>query len=277
MALRGIDISKWQDSLNAGTINADFVIIKATEGVGYVDASCDKHFQRALKAGKKLGVYHFARPDGNSALAEANFFVANIRGYIKKAILVLDWEVEPKGNVAWAKQWLDEVYRQTGVRPMIYMSESVVNAYNWSSVVQGNYGLWVAKYRDNNIDVNYDMTNAGTPPVIKWWAGYAMWQWTSSGRLDGYAGNLDCNVFYGDKTAWDKYAGSYVAPAPEPTPTPTPEPTPVPPPAPTPEPTPVPEPVPTPIPTPPDLPTTSDWIIKFINWLVGLISKLFKR
>lgn len=273
--MNGIDISKWQDSLNAGTIPADFVIIKATEGVGYVDPSCDKHFQQALKAGKKLGVYHFARPDGNSAIAEAEFFVANIKGYIKKAILVLDWETEPKGNITWAKQWLDRVYALTGVRPMIYMSESVVNAYNWTSVVRGDYGLWVAKYRDNEPDYNYDRTNAGTPPSVKWWAGYAMWQWTSSGRLNGYGGNLDCNVFYGDGTAWDKYAGSYVtpAPAPIPEPTPTPEPTPIP----TPEPTPIPTPTPEPVPTPPVVIPTHKWITDFVNWLVGLTSKLFKR
>ena len=34
-----------------------------------------------------------------------------------------------------------------------------------------------------------------------------MWQWTSSGRLDGYDGNLDCNIFYGDGSTWDAYVG----------------------------------------------------------------------
>lgn len=34
-----------------------------------------------------------------------------------------------------------------------------------------------------------------------------MWQWTSSGRLNGYNGNLDCNVFYGDGKTWDAYVG----------------------------------------------------------------------
>ena len=34
-----------------------------------------------------------------------------------------------------------------------------------------------------------------------------MWQWTSSGRLNGYNGNLDCNVFYGDRSTWDAYVG----------------------------------------------------------------------
>ena len=88
------------------------------------------------------------------------------------------------------------------------MSESVVNSFDWSSVANSNYGLWVAKYRDNNPDYNYDMSNTGNKPSVKYWLFYALWQWTSCGRLDGYNGNLDCNEFYGDKTAWDKYVGN---------------------------------------------------------------------
>lgn len=106
---------------------------------------------------------------------------------------------------------------------MIYMSESVVNAHNWSSVAAADYGLWVAKYRDNNPDYNYSMASAGSRPKVKWWPFYCMWQWTSSGRLNGYNGNLDCNVFYGDVNTWNKYAGksgtaSKPAPAPAPAP-----------------------------------------------------------
>lgn len=227
--MNGIDISNWQAGLNAATIPGDFIIIKATEGNNYVNPSCDKHFQQAAGAGKKLGVYHFARNSRNSAESEAQHFVNNVKGYIKKAILVLDWE-DATGDVAWAKAWLDKVTVLTGVRPMIYMSESVVNSHDWSSVVSGNYGLWVAKYRDNANDFNYDMATAGTLPSVKWWQGFAMWQWTSAGRLNGYDGNLDCNKFYGDKTAWDKYAGGapggtpgvVVPPAPAPAPAPAP-------------------------------------------------------
>lgn len=209
MSLNGIDISKWQKGLDLSKVKCDFVVVKATEGIGYVDSECDKFYQQAKKLGKLLGFYHFARPT-NDPIKEAQFFFKNTKNYFHEAIPVLDWEpTTGKGNTAWCKRWLDEVYRLSGVRPMIYMSESVVNAYNWSDVVAGNYGLWVAKYRDNVIDKNYDMSNAGNKPSVKWWAFYAMWQWTSSGRLDGYSANIDCDVFYGDKTAWQKYAGSY--------------------------------------------------------------------
>ena len=208
MTMNGIDISNWQRDINLSAIKADFVIVKATEGIGYVDKSCDMLFQKALSLGKKLGFYHFARPTANNdPIREADFFYENCKGYFGKAIPILDWEAENKQNVAYAKAWLDRVYQRSGVKPVIYMSESVVNSYDWSSVANADYGLWVAKYRDNATDYNYNMANAGSHPKVKWWKFYCMWQWTSTGRLNGYSGNLDCNVFYGDGTTWDKYAG----------------------------------------------------------------------
>lgn len=206
MVMRGIDISKWQSGIDLSAVNADFVIVKATEGIGYVDKSCDGFFQKALSLGKKLGFYHFARPT-NDPVREADFFYNNCRGYFGKGIPILDWESGNTSNVMWAKRWLDRVYQLSGVKPVIYMSESVVNSYDWSSVANADYGLWVAKYRDNATDYNYNMANAGSHPKVKWWKFYCMWQWTSTGRLDGYGHNLDCNVFYGDAATWDKYVG----------------------------------------------------------------------
>lgn len=208
MTFNGIDISNWQRGIDLSKVPCDFVIAKATEGIGYVDKSCDGFIQQALKLGKKIGFYHFARPTANNdPIREADFFYENCKGYFGKAIPILDWEAENKHNVAWAKKWLDRVYQRSGVKPVIYMSESVVNSYDWSSVANADYGLWVAKYRDNNPDYNYNMANAGSRPRVKWWKFYCMWQWTSSGRLNGYNGNLDCNVFYGDGKTWDAYAG----------------------------------------------------------------------
>ncbi len=206
--MKGIDISSWQKGLNLSKIKFDFVICKATEGTTIVDNTCDDFIKQAQKLGKPFGFYHFARPElGHTAEAEAEYFYKHTKGYFGKGIPVLDWESSGKSNVAWAKKWLDHIYKLSGVKPLIYMSESVVNSYNWQSVVKADYGLWVAKYRDYNKDYNYDMSNAGSKPNVKWWSFYCMWQWTSSGRLDGYSGNLDCDIFYGDVNTWNKYAG----------------------------------------------------------------------
>ena len=208
MSLKGIDISNHQRGLDLSKIDCDFVIIKATEGKSYVDPSCDTFFQKALSLGKKLGVYHFANNSDNTAQQEADWFIQNTRGYIGKAIPVLDWEDNITDNVPWALEWLQRVEEAYGCKPIIYMSESVVNRHDWSSVANANYGIWVAKYRDNLPDYNYDMSKAGNMPSIKYWSTMALWQWTSTGRLNGWNGNLDLDVFYGDVTAWDKYLGS---------------------------------------------------------------------
>ena len=203
--LKGIDISHYQNGINIANLDVDFVVCKATEGVGYVDECCDKFYQQAKKVGKKLGVYHFARPDlGNTAIAEADYFIKETLGYHKEAILVLDWERGNLKNVTWAKQWLDRVYEKTGVKPLIYMSASVMRSADWSSVVKADYGLWVANYGANNGVANESAFNKYP---LKYWTFYALWQYTSVGRLSGYNANLDLNYFSGDKAAWDKYAG----------------------------------------------------------------------
>ena len=203
--LKGIDISHWQKGIDLGAIDVDFVICKATEGNGYTDEMCDAFYQKAKSLGKKLGVYHFARPDlGNTAEAEADWFIKETLGYHKEAMLVLDWESGDLTNVAWAKAWLDRVYSKTGVKPVIYMSASVMHGADWSSVVKSDYGLWVANYGTNDGTAQESVFDRYP---LKYWSFYALWQYTSKGRLNGYNGNLDLNYFSGDSSAWDKYAG----------------------------------------------------------------------
>lgn len=219
MAMNGIDISSYQASLNLAAVSYDFVLVKATQGVSYVNPYCDSEIQAAKAQGKKIGVYHYA--DGNDAIAEADFFVNNCLGYVREAIFMLDWEGEGTQYTDWAHRFLQHVESRIGYKPVIYMSESVVNDNDWSAVAAGDYGLVCAKYSDYEIDNNYDMSNAGKMPDVKWWGFYLMWQWTSKGHLNGYAGDLDCDIFYGDGAAWDAYAG-VAAPAPAPLPEPAP-------------------------------------------------------
>lgn len=216
--LKGVDLSHWQSTFNNFS-GVDFAIIKATEGVGYVDPACDTLYQRAKKAGKLLGVYHYARPNlGNSAVSEANWFVKNIQGYLHEAILVLDWEEGDLGNVAWAKAFLDRVKELTGIKALIYMSASPMSSYDWSSVANADYGLWVANYGTNNGQPQEQVFNRYP---LKYWSFYALWQYTSRGRVSGYNGDVDMNIFSGDANAWRKYANSSSTPTPSPTPAPT--------------------------------------------------------
>ena len=197
--LKGIDISRYQTGINISNLDIDFVIVKATEGVGYSDPNYIEYLESAVSSNKKIGLYHYARPDlGNTAEDEATWFISKAKNYIKKAILVLDWEVNTS-NTTWAYNFLKSVYEKTGVRPIIYMSASPANSYDWTRVVNGNFGLWIASYGAN--------TGApGTPPTNKYWPFYILWQYTSKGYINGYSKNLDLDYFYGTRDTWDKYA-----------------------------------------------------------------------
>lgn len=197
--MNGIDVSHWQAGLNLKSTGAQFAIMKATDGTSMVDAECDTFYQQAKSAGILRGVYHFW--EGGDPTAEADHFVNNTSGYIGDAVLALDWEAGNLGDVSAARAFLDRVYSRTGVRPLIYMSQSVTTEHNWQTVVDGNYGLWVARYGSS-------VGSVGAFP------GYVMWQHT-----DNWNGqNVDGDTFYGDANTWKKYAAKNGQPDPTPTP-----------------------------------------------------------
>lgn len=221
MSMNGIDISSWQKDLSLAEVPCDFVMIKATEGTSYVNPSCDSFFRQAESLGKKTGVYHFA--SGLNVKDEAEYFVKNIKNYIGKAVLALDWEIRTAADRSgWAKEWLEQVFRLTGVKPFIYMSNFVVNAHDWSSVASAGYPLWNAYYFAYGTTMEY-RPDAPLPKDTGAWDSVAMYQYTSEGRLPGYNGNLDLNVFYGNAGDWNRYAATAETtqpPKPEPAPKP---------------------------------------------------------
>lgn len=205
--MNGIDISSWQGNIDLSKVPCDFVIIKGTGGVRYVNPYCDSHFQLAKKLDKSLGVYHFAKEVGMSGTAtqEAEFFVKNCGGYFNgDAIPILDWEPNTGSNdVAWVLEWLRRVEQLTGIKPLFYTYSSVIENSDFSQVFKNGYGLWVANYGVNAITNGYKQPNS---PVSKGFDFTAMYQYNSRTLLNGYSGYLDANVFYGDKVAWSKYA-----------------------------------------------------------------------
>ncbi|MCB4211751.1 lysin [Lactiplantibacillus plantarum] len=209
MSLNGFDVASYQAGMNVGKVTGDFVLVKATEGIDYTNPEFNEHAKQTLSAGKKLGVYHFIRNDSDIK-QQADYFLTVVKPYIGKAMLVLDFEsttgstIQNQAGVGLAKQWLDYVYQKTGVRPVLYTGISCENSLDWSSVVKANYGLWIAQYN------NYNVVNGYQPRdlygSLKHWKTAVMFQYTSTGQLPGWNGALDFDVFYGDKTAWDKYA-----------------------------------------------------------------------
>ena len=200
MAMNGIDIASHQTGIDLTEVPCDFVIIKATEGATYVNPDYARAYQQAKSAGKCLGIYHYA--SGGNVQTEADHFLRQVGNRIGEAVLILDWEsyTNPAFGVndhAWVKSWCDYVKGKTGVAPVVYVQQSAMSRLSGI----GNYGLWVAQYADMN-PTGYQATpwNEGAYSCV-------MRQYSSCGRLNGYGGNLDLNKFYGDRVAWNKYAG----------------------------------------------------------------------
>ena len=203
--LRVVDVASHQQGIVTGSLDCDAVICKATEGTGYVNPFCDEHYQSAKAAGKLLGVYHYA--SGGNPEAEAEFFLDNIQGYIGEAMLVLDWESGENaqwGNPNWCKEFCDRVHARTGINPVVYVQNSAVDQV---ANLTDN-GLWIAQYADNNpmgwVDSPWNTITVN----------HIMHQYTSTGRIYGWSGNLDLSIFYGDTNAWLAYAGATDQPVP---------------------------------------------------------------
>lgn len=240
--IKAVDVSQWQGNIDWGAVKRSGVnigIIKMSGGDAglYADSKANANYYGAKAAGLALGGYHFA--GGNNAQNEADFFVACMAPTEENDVFVLDWEIPHANPVGWCLAFVNRVHERTGVWPLVYMNGSTANSYDWNPVLQ-NCGLWVANW-NNDPD---------GPAVTS--RPYVMHQYTSSGSVQGIAGRVDLDAWYGTVAQFNKY-GFHGAPAPSPTPPPVPTPTPIPDPVPTPKPDPTP--TPTPDPTPPPAPT----------------------
>lgn len=186
MSLVFYDLSNHQAGLKLASDSrvkdSQAYIFKATEGTYFVDKECDKFVQQAKKLGKSYGVYHFL--DGSDAIKQAEYFYSNIKGYVGEAVLVLDYEMYGRQGAVKAKQFLDHLYKLTGVRGWIYMNESDSNNDNWGPLAK-DYALWIAKY-----SIQKPNHTKGLNIIA--------WQYTST--------PLDKNIYYGDLVSWKAYA-----------------------------------------------------------------------
>jgi lysozyme len=239
----GNDIASYQGDVNYDIYknNSNFLIAKASEGVGFTDPKFSRNQTETRKVGLPRGWYHFARPDlGNSAQKEAEWFCKVVGALQEGEVPVLDYEVTWGGDkVMWCKDWLNFVAKILGCKPLIYLNQDLIKNSDWTPVVNEGFGLWVAAYTG---DPNLNNANIGA------WHFAAMQQWTSSQMVPGIVGKVDGDVFFGDVAGFKKYGWQKPVVTPPPTPDPVP-PTPTPePPTPPVDPTPTPTPVPTPTP-----------------------------
>lgn len=207
MPLYGYDESSYQNGLDPAVVPGDFVHIKATGGDGYENPYWRDQLAAARNAGKRVSLYHFARDGytGATADTEVAWFVSRARDVIDGTVMVvLDWEGDNVGDVAYCKAMLDGLQSQLNIRPVVYMSYNTVTSYDWSTVAP-SYPLWEAAYV-----LGYQEIQGYNPPSgladIPYWGGQNQrieWQFTSSGLLNGWPNHLDLDEFFGTGADWD--------------------------------------------------------------------------
>jgi len=184
--------------------------VKATEGSSYTSPVFTAQINTAIGRGKLVGAYHFA--SGGNATAEADHFLSVVGPYVGRAVLVLDMEANAlKRGAGWAKQFLDRVFARVHVTPVIYGSTGNICTAAYAGVA-ASYPLWAAAYPSPAPTGFGVHTPARTSP----WPFATLYQYTSSGRLPGYGGALDLNIFYGDASAWLTMAADPATPDPDP-------------------------------------------------------------
>lgn len=195
-----LDVSSYQNPsvITRESKNIGGVIVKATQGVNYVNPLCNAQYAEAKRLGKLLGLYHYA--SGNDPVSEADYFIKNIKNYVHEAILVLDWEKAQNsawGNSEWAEKFVDRVHELTGVWPLLYTGAEGIS--QCKSLVN-KCGLWFAYYYKSANSVNQGWLRPDFNVNISPWKNYTIWQFSSKG------GTMDMSYADLDEQSWRKLA-----------------------------------------------------------------------
>jgi lysozyme len=210
--IHGVDVSGWQGQVDWGAVQRSgraFAFAKATEGATFVDSTFAANRAGMRGAGLVLrGFYHFARPDRNTAEAEAAHFLRTVGPLGPGEVPVLDLEVAPGPGVGdWAAEWLRLVAAGTGRTPILYSYQSYLYTVPTSRLTQ--YPLWIAAWGDDNGLV------PAAPPKTDRWSTWTWWQYTSKATVPGVSGRVDDSIFAGTLAELGTYGGAAPA-APDP-------------------------------------------------------------
>lgn len=199
--LKGIDISNWQSGLKLKPLQLDFVICKLSEGLTFRDPTAADFIKQAKSCNMLTGLYHFA--SNADPEAQATRFYELMRPYHGVPIPVLDLEVDTvKDWGAFAEYFVKRYKKLSGVTPMIYTSAGFLDAYKAHPYVYENCALWLAGYPRRAYWWNDGIIPYNTSP----WSKATLWQFTGTGSLEGYGGNLDLDWCYITRDEWKAIA-----------------------------------------------------------------------
>ena len=195
MALKGIDVSRWQGNIDWRKVKSagiEFTMIRGGYGSNHVDARFHENAKGANAAGIPMGIYWFSYAlNPEMARQEARYAVALARQYETSWPVAYDFEYDSVANAEkngvtitrglatqMAKAFCEEV-KKLGYTPMFYANLEYLEKYFDRS--QLPYDLWYAQY-------------ASAAEVEE----KAIWQYSSKGSIAGIEGAVDLNYGYKD-------------------------------------------------------------------------------
>ncbi|MEO6329002.1 MAG: GH25 family lysozyme [Ginsengibacter sp.] len=197
-AIHGIDVSRyqrvidWSDvkNMQVKDIKIGFAFIKATEGIGKIDAQFRRNWLKAADEKIPKGAYHYFIA-GESGKAQAQNFIDIVK--LEKGDLppVLDVEQSNRTGIDDLRKevlvWLNKIEQEYKTKPVIYTNIYFYNRY--LSTGFDDYPFWIAHY-----------LQPAKPRLSRNWL---FWQHSESGHVNGIGPPVDFNVFAGDSLEFD--------------------------------------------------------------------------
>lgn len=215
----GIDVSHYQSPITTSqwsqvvSYPKYFSYVKCSEGyTGPDDAYFQSNMSNGRNAGLKMGAYHLAHPENNSATNEASHFLGLSINYLGSGYLPSALDMEPAqidaymnqghswSDVAnWINTWATSVYNNGHqVWPVLYVTGYYAShlAPYYPGTINQNIKLWFADYPNSN---------PGNPSSPSNWP-WLFEQYSKTGSAAGM-NPLDLDVFHGSITDLNNLAG----------------------------------------------------------------------
>lgn len=191
--IKGFDVSSWQhpsgkaiDWKKAKEAGFEFVMIKSSQGLGYVNPHFKADALAAHQAGLLVGAYHYAEPAEGTAQQEALHAVAAVAGAPLTMGLALD--LEEYGSLSsfqvpqWAQEFMTEVNAAEHNCPFYCGGDFLATLtgapwghrfWNAGSSVPAGMNAWMQQHPNETVegvvgtcDVDYLLTPRGVNPSV---------------------------------------------------------------------------------------------------------------
>lgn len=183
-----VDLSHWQpdpnfEEMKKGGIQA--VILKATQGSGWVDPTFVGRLRRAERAGLLVGAYHFC--DASPPIDQARHFL-NLAGSVSVLALDIEENTISGGTVQISQVAEMTAYVQmaTGRLPLVYIPRDGPSGTGAGlpNGILAQCPLWLPEYGNDPVP----------PPG---WQNWLLWQFTDTAAVPGVPVRCDRSRFAG--------------------------------------------------------------------------------